>query len=79
MMGEHGSPELVMAQATKDATMAYFILKNYKKDHLLMHFSGAYHSDDHEGILWYLKRKNTNINHATISTLLQDKVNKLLK
>lgn len=79
MMGEHGSPELVMAQATKDATMAYFILKNYKKDHLLMHFNGAYHSDGYEGILWYLKRKNANLNYATISTILQDNVNKLLK
>ena len=27
MMGDHGTPELVMAQASKDATMAYFILK----------------------------------------------------
>lgn len=79
MMGEHGSPKLVMSQATKDATMAYFILKNYKKDHLLIHFNGAYHSDDYEGILWYLKRENANINYTTISTILQDNVNKLLK
>ena len=25
MMGDHGSPKLVMAQAIKDATMAYFM------------------------------------------------------
>mgnify|MGYP001004127946 CR=1 FL=1 len=29
MMGPHGSPKLVMSQATKDATMAHFILKHY--------------------------------------------------
>ncbi|MEQ8623855.1 MAG: hypothetical protein RJQ00_08600 [Vicingaceae bacterium] len=29
MMGDHGTLELVKAQAIKDATMAYFILKKY--------------------------------------------------
>ncbi|HEY0749768.1 MAG TPA: ChaN family lipoprotein, partial [Chitinophagaceae bacterium] len=29
MMGDHGSPNMVKAQASKDATMAYFILKYY--------------------------------------------------
>lgn len=79
MMGEHGTPELVMAQATKDATMAYFILKNQKEDHLFIHFNGAYHSDSYEGILWYLKREKNNINSATISTVSQDNVNELLE
>jgi len=79
MMGDHGSPELVMAQASKDATMAYFILKNYKKNHLFIHYNGAYHSDNYEGILWYLKKEKSKINYATITTVLQDNVNKLLK
>lgn len=79
MMGEHGTPELVMAQATKDATMAHFILKNYKKDHLFIHYNGAYHSDNYEGILWYLKREKNDIKYATISTVSQDNVNVLLK
>ncbi len=77
MMGEHGSPKLVMAQALKDATMAYFILKNYQKDHLFIHFNGAYHSDYHEGILWYLKKGTGNYRYATISTVSQDNVHKL--
>jgi len=79
MMGDHGSPELVMAQATKDATMAYFILKNYTKGHLFIHYNGAYHSDNYEGILWYLKKERSDMNFATISTVSQDSVNKLLK
>ena len=79
MMGDHGSPELVKAQATKDATMAYFILKNYKKDHLFIHYNGAYHSDKGEGILWYQKRERSDMNCGSISTVSQDNVNKLLE
>ena len=78
-MGDHGSPQLVEAQSTKDATMAYFILKNYKKNHLFIHYNGTYHSDHYEGILWYLKRENKDMKYGTISTVSQDNVNKLLK
>ncbi|GGW46355.1 hypothetical protein GCM10007383_33350 [Arenibacter certesii] len=78
MMGDHGSPELVMAQAIKDATMAHFILKNYKNNHLFLHFNGAYHSDFYEGILWYLKRDKANLNYVTISTVSQENLKKLL-
>ncbi len=79
MMGKHGSPKLVMAQASKDATMAYFILKNYKKNHTFIHYNGAFHSDKYEGILWYLKSQNKNLNYGTISTVVQDNVNALEK
>lgn len=78
MMGDHGTPELVMAQATKDATMAHFIMTNFKEEHLFIHYNGAYHSDFHEGILWYLRRTDNNLRYATISTVSQDNVYKLL-
>lgn len=78
MMGDHGTPELVKAQATKDATMAHFILKNYKRGHLFIHYNGAYHSDHYEGILWYLKRQKPNLKYGTITTISQDNVNKFL-
>ncbi|MDH5379540.1 MAG: ChaN family lipoprotein [Cyclobacteriaceae bacterium] len=78
MMGDHGTPELVMAQASKDATMAFFINKNYVKGDLFIHFNGSYHSDKYEGILWYLKRANADLNYVTISTVSQTDVNKLL-
>ncbi len=79
MMGDHGTPELVMAQASKDATMAHFILKNYKPGSLFIHYNGAYHSDNYEGILWYLKNSRSDLKYATISTVLQENVNKLEK
>ncbi|NCT18966.1 MAG: iron-regulated protein [Flavobacteriaceae bacterium CG_4_8_14_3_um_filter_34_10] len=77
MMGEHGTPELVMAQAIKDATMAHFILRNYEKKHTFIHFNGAYHSDNYEGILWYLKNKNKSLKYATLSTLTQSQLDTL--
>jgi len=77
MMGDHGSPKLVKAQAIKDATMAHFILQNHSKGKLFIHYNGAYHSDYYEGILWYLKQENQELNYATISTVSQDDVNRL--
>lgn len=77
MMGDHGTPELVESQATKDATMAHFIFKNIKPNHTFIHYNGSYHSDYYEGILWYLKRANSNLNYATITTVSQDNIYKL--
>ncbi|PHS67372.1 MAG: iron-regulated protein [Flavobacterium sp.] len=77
MMGEHGSPELVMAQASKDATMAYFILKSYTAGSLFIHYNGAFHSDKYEGILWYLKKDQPNLMYGTISTVSQVDINNL--
>ncbi len=79
MMGDHASPKLVMAQALKDATMANSITKNYKENHLFVHYNGAFHSDIYEGILWYLKRDNATRNYATISTVSQENIKKLLE
>ena len=77
MMGDHGSPTLVMAQAIKDATMAHFILQNYKEGSLFLHYNGAYHSNDYEGILWYLQLKRPDLDYGTISTVTQVNVHKL--
>lgn len=77
MMGDHGSPKLVMSQASKDATMAHFILKNHQKGTLFLHFNGAYHSDKYEGILWYLKQEKPDLSYATISTILQEDISSL--
>jgi uncharacterized iron-regulated protein len=77
MMGEHGTPSLVKAQASKDATMAHFILKNYKTGKLFIHYNGAFHSDYYEGIGWYLKRQSPTLNYSTISTVTQAEITKL--
>jgi len=77
MMGDHASPKLVKAQAIKDATMAHFILKNFKENHLFLHYNGAFHSDYYQGILWYLKNENKDLKYSTISTVSQENVSKL--
>lgn len=65
------------AQAIKDATMAWSILQNWSPGKQFLHFNGAYHSDFHQGIMWYLLQANPNLKIVTISTVTQDKVNKL--
>lgn len=77
MMGDHGSPTLVMAQAIKDATMAHFILQNYKEGSLFLHYNGAYHSNNYEGILWYLQLERPDLEYGTISTVTQENVQQL--
>jgi uncharacterized iron-regulated protein len=77
MMGEHTSPNMPKAQASKDATMAYFISKNLKENSIFIHYNGSYHSDNFEGISWYLKVYNPEIKIITISTVEQKDISKL--
>jgi uncharacterized iron-regulated protein len=79
MMGGHSSETLPKAQAIKDATMAWFILQNHEPGKLFIHFHGAYHSDNHEGILWYLKKGKPDLKYITISTVSQKNPLKLEK
>jgi len=69
MMGGHGGDNLPKAQAVKDATMAHFIIENKTADNLFIHYNGSYHSDDYEGINWYLKNGNINFNIVTVSVV----------
>jgi uncharacterized iron-regulated protein len=78
MMGGHGGSNLPKAQAIKDATMAHFILQYYTPGSLFLHFNGSYHSDNYEGILWYLKNKQPALKYATITTVSQKNINALL-
>lgn len=77
-MGHGKSPDnLAKAQAIKDATMAYFILKNYKEGSVFIHYNGAFHSDDYEGIVWFLKTENPKLKILTITTSRQNNLDKL--
>jgi uncharacterized iron-regulated protein len=78
MMGEHANDNFPKAQASKDATMAHFILQYYRPGSLFLHFNGAYHSDNYEGILWHLKQKSPALKYATITTVSQAGLHKLL-
>jgi len=77
MMGGHGGENLPKAQAVKDATMGYSILKNWEPGNLFIHYNGSYHSDNYEGIMWYLLHANPNLKIKTISTVTQKDINKL--
>ena len=78
MMPDHGGDNLPKAQAIKDATMAYFILENFKQGSLFIHYNGSYHSENYEGILWYLKKKRPELKYVTITTVTQKDISRLL-
>lgn len=77
MMGHNMAETFPKSQAIKDATMAHFILKNYDDGHLFIHYHGTYHTDNYEGILWYLQRQRPELKYITISTVEQADVRKL--
>ena len=76
-MSMHGMGDFVQAQAIKDATMAHFSLANMEDGDMLYHVNGAYHSDYHQSIIWYVRQVKTNANIVSISTVSQDDVSKL--
>lgn len=65
------------AQMIKDATMAHFIYGNWSEGELFLHFNGSFHSDNKEGIVWYLRQMNPNLNIVVITSVEQDQVQKL--
>ena len=77
--GGHGGENLPKSQAVKDATMAYFILKNWKKGTTFIHYNGSYHSNFHQGIEWYLKQENPNLKIFTIASNEQKGLDTLAK
>ena len=79
-MKGHGSgsaENLALSQAIKDATMAHFILKNKTMNNVVFHVNGAYHSQDGEGILWYIKRLKPEARMATIHVVEQIEIDKV--
>lgn len=80
-MGVNMGMNMVESQAFKDATMAQFILANPGRQDgtVHVHFNGAFHSDFHQGILWYVQQKNPQVKVLTISTVTQADVRKLDK
>ncbi len=74
---DHGGLNMATAQAIKDATMAYFIAKNMTPNGVIIHYQGAYHSNNYEGILHYLKKTAPIEQMMTISTVTQEDVSAL--
>ena len=80
-MGQMGhgkaNENLPKAQAIKDATMGHFILKNWSSGKQFLHFNGAYHSDNAEGIVWYIREQEPGLKISTITTVLQESTDSL--
>lgn len=77
--GGHGGENLPKSQAIKDATMSYFILKNWSKGKMFIHYNGSYHSNNHQGIEWYLKQEKPDLKVFTIASVQQENVDTLAK
>ena len=79
MMGGKGSANshLAEAQAIKDATMAWFISRNF--DRKFIHYNGNFHSDNHGGIIPYLEQYLPGKKIATVCSVRQDKIDSLDK
>jgi hypothetical protein len=67
------------AQSVKDATMAWFILQNFKDKSKFLHLNGSFHSDFYQSICFYLKYYKPSITIATISVVESKKIKKIKK
>lgn len=82
MMHGHGdaTDRLVMAQIIKDATMGESILQQMNDGcEQMLHINGAYHSNDYQGIYWYLEKEFQKSDLLTINVVTQKKVSELKK
>jgi uncharacterized iron-regulated protein len=77
----HSTANLGKAQAIKDATMAHFLMKNAFGEKTLLHFNGSYHSDNHQGIVWYtnqiIRKTSYEPKILTISCVEQENIDSL--
>ncbi len=73
----HANPNLPKAQAIKDATMGYSIAEFAGNGKTLIHYNGAYHSNNYEGIIWYLNKYKPGLKIITITSVEQSDVESL--
>lgn len=75
-MGSHGAPgsaeNMARSQAVKDATMAHFTLEN--RSFPFLHVNGSYHSQNFEGIVWYLKQADGKLKIITLQVVEQKNI-----
>lgn len=75
----HANENFPKSQAIKDATMAHFLVTELQPNSIFLHLNGSYHSDNFEGIAWYVNKYDRNLKIQTISVVEQADVNKLEK
>lgn len=73
----HANDNLPKAQAIKDATMAYSIAGTLENGKTFIHFNGTYHSNDYEGIIWYLNNYKPGLKIITIASVEQEDLENL--
>ncbi len=83
-MPAHMTANLGKAQALKDATMAHFLMKNGAfEGKTMLHFNGAYHSDNYESMVWYVKqairKTSLDLKILTISCIEQENIDTISK
>jgi uncharacterized iron-regulated protein len=81
-MGGHVPPNMLniqIAQASKDATMAYFSLQNFNLGDFLFHFEGSYHSNYNQGIIWWINKIQPGLNIKSVTTVMQSEWDELTK
>ncbi len=79
-MGSHaqGDPaNIAKAQASKDATMAYFIAQHLETGKKFIHFHGTFHSNNFQGIYDYLKASRPDLKIMTIASVNQQVISEL--
>lgn len=75
----HANENFPKAQAIKDATMAYSIIENLNKGDVFFHINGSYHSNNYEGIVWYLKEYKKGLKIKTLTVVEVDDVHDVKK
>lgn len=80
-MGSHAPrgriENMAKSQASKDATMAYFIVKAAATGNRVIHYNGSFHSNNFDGINHYLREGNPDLRIITISMVEQDDISEL--
>lgn len=77
MGGGHGGENFPKAQAIKDAVMGWHIVQNLPESGTFLHFNGTYHSNNFEGIYWYVQQYEAEVEPITIAMVRQKDVGKL--
>lgn len=77
MSGHDSQSHYAQAQALKDATMAWFIAKNFERR--FIHINGNFHSDNNGGIIPYLNIYLPGKYIATVCCVRQEEISRLDK
>lgn len=77
MGGGHAGETMPMAQALKDATMGWNIVQHLPDSGKFLHFNGSYHSNNFEGIYWYIQQYAPETTIGTIATIRLADLNNL--